>query len=108
MKVLFRPNLKNLDAAMKEMEVFNSVEEMISTLVERFNAKYGHIFKVETSDIELEDYEDDIRVGWENLWIICIKKYDEVSDSKGYLRWFKHKYVCNQVFFGYCCIREND
>lgn len=99
--IIHRPHRGGLYEAMAESREFETIEDCINTLVSEFNESHGNIFTVSTDDILVYDYGSDMRVGWKNQFMLCIKPYCEVKDKPGYERYFIKAYDTPFQFLGF-------
>ena len=88
--IIFRPHRGGLAEAMAEAKEFNSLKDMLEYIVDSHNNGFpGNYFKINIRDLHIEYYgENDERVGWHDLFIVCYKAYKDIEDKDGYLTYF--------------------
>lgn len=99
--IIHRPHRGGLYESMAESREFETIEDCINTLVSEFNESYGNIFTLSTDDISVYDYVPDMRIGWKNQFMLCIKPYSKVKDKPGYKRFFTKAYDIPLQFSGF-------
>ncbi len=75
--IIFRPQRRTLDEAMKEAKEFDTVEEMKEHIVKIWHKDWAGSKKLFTVDdiviIEECTVKDD-RIGWEDSMYVCVKR----------------------------------
>lgn len=99
--ILHRPHRGGLAEAMKEMREFESLGELIDTIVAEHNYSIDW-FQITPDDLCIIKYGNgDDRIGWEDVFMICMKPYNSVNDKEGYFNYWHGKYDHELQFGGF-------
>lgn len=95
--IRFRPHKGDLIASLHEMKRYTTLHECIAEQLK----KYEEVFKARENEIYLIPYVPDMRIGWEDQFLLCIAPYSQVQDQEGYVKYFGGKFETPQQFLGY-------
>lgn len=85
--IIFRPNRRFLDEAMKEAKEYQSLENLLQDIALQHN-NLCPFFTISIDELSIKPYGDDERVGWHDLFIISLESYDRIYDKEGYKKYF--------------------
>ena len=85
--IIHRFHRGGLRESMLTCREFDSLKECLQTLITEFNCKQS-CFKLTLKDIVIVPYGEDMRIGWEDQYMICCASYQDVSDKNGYKLYF--------------------
>lgn len=98
MGVIYRPNRGTLDEAMTVSREFCDFVALQNYIVEKMKPW----IKLNPQEvIPAGDPVYDERIGWKDLDLLCIDRYDNIEDKEGYIHYFNGKYdhpLCIGIF----------
>lgn len=88
--VMYRPHRGGLAEAMSESKEFKSLKDMVDYIVDNFNSTVD-CFHIEATDLHIAKYSDnDERIGWHDVFVVCFLPYNCIHDKHGYKKYFNH------------------